>query len=209
MAFIEVMYQFIFRVIIKAPGLLLELFKTQYFHSLATFSKSTRFLPEATILNPKNDKNLVLIGSHSVIRGELFVFPHSGTIRMGDWCYLGGNSKVWSSKSIIIGCRVLISHNVNIHDTNAHPIASTTRHQHFIDICVKGHPTEPQDIHAEEIRIGDDVWIGFGSSILKGVRIGEGAIVAACSVVTKDVPPWTIVGGNPAKIIREIPENER
>lgn len=59
------------------------------------------------------------------------------------------------------------------------------------------------------VKICNKVWIGFNSIILKGVTIGEGSIVGAGSVVTKDVPPWTIVAGNPARIIREIPENER
>jgi len=51
--------------------------------------------------------------------------------------------------------------------------------------------------------IGDDVWIGTRCLIFKGVTIGEGAIVAAASVVTKDVPPYTIVGGNPARVLKE------
>ena len=59
------------------------------------------------------------------------------------------------------------------------------------------------------ISIKNKAWIGFNSIILKGVTIGEGAIVGAGSVVTKDVPPYTIVAGNPARIIREIPEHER
>ena len=50
--------------------------------------------------------------------------------------------------------------------------------------------------------IGSDVWIGFGAIIMGGVRIGDGAVVAAGSVVTKDVPPRTVVGGNPASFIR-------
>ena len=52
------------------------------------------------------------------------------------------------------------------------------------------------------IFVEDDVWIGVGSTVLDGVRIGEGAIVAAGSVVTKDVPPYAVVGGSPAKIIK-------
>ena len=50
--------------------------------------------------------------------------------------------------------------------------------------------------------IGNDVWIGYRSLIMPGIRIGDGAIVATASVVTKDIPPYTIVGGNPAKILR-------
>lgn len=58
------------------------------------------------------------------------------------------------------------------------------------------------------ILIDDDVWIGFSSIILSGVHIGQGAVVAAGSVVTKDVPPYAIVGGNPAKVIRFRFDNE-
>jgi acetyltransferase-like isoleucine patch superfamily enzyme len=55
------------------------------------------------------------------------------------------------------------------------------------------------------VRIGDKSWIGLNVIILKGVEIGEGAVVAAGSVVTKNIPPWTIAAGNPARVIREIP----
>ena len=56
--------------------------------------------------------------------------------------------------------------------------------------------------HKGDTRVGNDVWIGYGSTIMPGVTIGDGAIVASCSVVTKDVPPYAIVGGNPAKVVR-------
>ena len=58
------------------------------------------------------------------------------------------------------------------------------------------------------VRIGDKAWIGFNAIILKGVTVGEGAIVAAGAVVTKDVPPYTIVAGNPARVIRTLSEPE-
>lgn len=54
----------------------------------------------------------------------------------------------------------------------------------------------------KDVEIGDNVWIGADVSIMAGVRIGEGAVVAACSCVTKDVPPMALVGGNPAKVIK-------
>jgi acetyltransferase-like isoleucine patch superfamily enzyme len=72
-----------------------------------------------------------------------------------------------------------------------------------------------QGITARGITIEDDVWIGSGAIILDGVRIGNGAVVAAGAVVTKDVPPHTVVGGVPAKVLKEItgaeayPENRR
>jgi len=59
-----------------------------------------------------------------------------------------------------------------------------------------------------DIVIGNDVWIGYEAVILSGVHIGDGAIIGACSLVTKDIPPYTIVGGPPAKEIRKRFDNE-
>ena len=68
---------------------------------------------------------------------------------------------------------------------------------------VKTLKSEPfEAISKGDIVVGDDVWIGYGSIILSGVKIGQGAVVAAGAVVTKDVPPYAIVGGNPARIIK-------
>jgi acetyltransferase-like isoleucine patch superfamily enzyme len=72
-----------------------------------------------------------------------------------------------------------------------------------------GLPKDWRHIKRKPIKICDKSWIGFNSIILKGVTIGEGAIVGAGSVVTRDVPPWTIVAGNPAKVIQDISEHER
>ena len=60
-----------------------------------------------------------------------------------------------------------------------------------------------------QYKIGNKSWVGLNAIILRGVEIGEGAVVAAGSVVIKNVPAWTIVGGNPAHVIREIPMEER
>ncbi len=62
---------------------------------------------------------------------------------------------------------------------------------------IKGHPATRGDVI-----IGNDVWIGFGATILSGITIGDGAAIGACSVVTKDVPPYAIVAGNPAHLVR-------
>ena len=74
-------------------------------------------------------------------------------------------------------------------------------------------PTRPfieQGLTAEGVVIEDDVWIGSGAVILDGVRIGQGAVVAAGAVVNKNVPPHTVVGGVPARVLKEItPEAAR
>ncbi|TXL64359.1 acyltransferase, partial [Pantoea vagans] len=67
-------------------------------------------------------------------------YGHGGQVTIGDWCYVGIRSEIWSMESITIGNRVLIAHDVNIHDGTAHSANATERHQHFRDIIQKGHP---------------------------------------------------------------------
>jgi acetyltransferase-like isoleucine patch superfamily enzyme len=150
----------------------------------------------------------IVLGADTHVRGELFTFGHGGRIIIGQDCYIGDGTRIWSARSITVGDRVLISHNVNIFDSLTHPISAKRRHRQFKEIATTGHPRE-LDLDEKPIRIDNDAWIGSQSTILRGVTIGEGAIVGAGSVVTKDVPPWTIVAGNPARVIREILENER
>lgn len=155
------------------------------------------------IVNIYGDKNRIIIGENTHIRGQLMTFAHGGFIKIGNYCFVGKNTNIWSAKKIIIGNRVLIAHNVNIFDSDTHPIDSRSRHRHFVEIVKKGHPKEIE-LNEQEVVIGDDVWIGASSIVLKGVNIGKGAVVGAGSVVTKDVKPYTVVAGNPTRIIKEI-----
>lgn len=162
----------------------------------------------ARIINNLQDDHAIEIGEFTHIKGELLTFGHGGKIKLGQYCFLGEQSRIWSSQSILIGDRVLISHNVNIFDNNTHPISAKQRHQQFKEIITTG---QPKNIALSEkaVTICDDVLIGCMAIILKGVTLNQGSIIGAGSIVTKDVPPWTIVAGNPARIIREIPEDER
>jgi acetyltransferase-like isoleucine patch superfamily enzyme len=162
----------------------------------------------ARIRNIGGQSDMIRIGSHTLIAGELLVFPQGGGIDMGEWCYLGENSRVWSAASIRIGDRVLISHDVNIIDSLTHPIKSQERHKQFRSIATTGHPVRV-DLDERPIIIGDDVWIAAGAIVLRGVTIGRGAIVGAGAVVISDVPAYSVVGGNPARIIRELSDDER
>ena len=145
----------------------------------------------------------IRIGGHSRIEGELLVFAHGGEISLGDWCFIGPGTRIWSGASIKIGDRVMISHNVNIFDNLTHPLDAAQRHVHFRRIMEHGHP---QDITLGDrpVVIEDNAWIAASATILRGVRIGHGAIVGAGAVVTADVPPMTVVAGNPARIIRQL-----
>lgn len=166
--------------------------------------------PSAKIIVMNELNGSVKIGDGTHIKGELVTFSHGGRINIGQNCYIGENSRVWSALQITIGDRVLIAHNVNIIDNNTHPLSARSRHEHYMEIISKGFPIDNRyELKERSILIEDDVWIGMGSIVLPGCKLGRGAIVGAGSVVTKDVPPYTIVAGNPAKIIREIPENER
>jgi acetyltransferase-like isoleucine patch superfamily enzyme len=170
----------------------------------ASTALNAKYYPEAQVNNLQNDPSKILIKENTHIRGKLMVFRSGGSIEIGKDCYLGEDSFIWSQNKIQIGNNVLISHNVNIHDTNAHPIDYLERREDFRMIINEGYSITNTNILTLPIIIKDDVWIGFNSIILKGVTIGKCAIVASGSVVTKDVPDYAIVAGNPAVIVRYI-----
>jgi acetyltransferase-like isoleucine patch superfamily enzyme len=142
------------------------------------------------------------------VQGELFLFASGGQITLGEWCYVGEGSRIWSSASVKIGNRVNISHSVNIFDSLTHPLRAADRHQQIKTILEHGHPREIS-LGERPVTICDDAWLGAGAIVLRGVTVGEGAIVGAGSVVTKDVQPYSIVAGNPAVLVRELSPNER
>lgn len=147
---------------------------------------------ESEVNNFSGGPEQISIGKNSYVRGRLLTYGHGGKISIGDWCYVGVRTEIWSMESIEIGDRVLIAHDVNIHDGTAHSANSLERHQHFRHIIEKGHPHDASDlpgVYSAPVVIEDDVWISFGVTILRGVRIGRGSVIAAGSVVTQDVPP--------------------
>ncbi|KRR23765.1 acyltransferase [Bradyrhizobium retamae] len=162
----------------------------------------------ARIRNIRGDTDKIVVGQHSRILGELLTFAHGGEIKIGEWCYVGEDSRIWSGASIVIGNRVLISHSVNIFDNLTHPLRAAKRHEQIRQIFTRGHPREIS-LDESPVTICDDAWIGAGAMVLRGVTVGKGGVVAAGAVVTKDVPAFSIVAGNPAERIREIPPDER
>lgn len=155
----------------------------------------TVLMPDASIENLQSKATSIVLGTNTTIRGRLVVWKHNGKITIGDHCFVGSRTEIWSMSDITIGNRVLISHNVNIIDSNSHSKSAIERHRHYRHIVEQGHPANPEllaDIPTKPIVIEDDVWISFGCTILKGVRIGARSIIAAGAIVTHDVPCDTL-----------------
>ena len=162
------------------------------------------FNSSAVINNLQNKPEVIEIGNQSIVECELQVFQFGGRITIGEKCYLGQNSKNRSANAIEIGDNVLIAHNVNIIDTNAHEIDAEERISSYNSYLSEGTFNTVGSVQTARIKIENKAWINFNAIILKGVTIGEGAIVAAGAVVTKDVAPYSVVAGNPARMIKML-----
>ena len=162
--------------------------------------KSVIFTRESLVECFNNGKESIKIGPNTYVNGHLQTQINSGgKIVIGKICFIGKNSSIRAAQMVEIGDYVLIAHNTTILDNNSHPINPIQRRA--------GSGSEEFDVkqlNPKSIKICNDAWIGCNSVILKGVTIGEAAIVGAGSVVTHDVEPWTIVAGNPAKVIKRI-----
>lgn len=139
-----------------------------------------------------DEPEAIRIGDTTMIGMGTKLAAKLGTISIGSNCGLGANVTVHSSVggSVRIGSNVLIAGHVYLGGGQYH----TSRTD--ISIAEQGH------IEGLQLEIGDNCWIGANATVVNGVRVGHDAIVAAGAVVTKDVPPFAIVGGVPAKVIR-------
>lgn len=166
-------------------------------------------------IRKKNINKVYLkIGNDSVVKGSFIFENENGVISIGSDTFIGGGVFI-SIDEIRIGNDVLISWGCTFMDNNAHSLKWSERKNDVkdwkkgLDENKIGFYKNWENVKSAPIIIKDKAWLGFEVAVLKGVTIGEGAVVGSRSVVTKDVPDWTIVAGNPAQIIREIPENER
>jgi acetyltransferase-like isoleucine patch superfamily enzyme len=115
------------------------------------------------------------------------------SITIGDRCGLSG-ATICAASAVTIGDRVLLGADVLITDTDFHPVDATPRTNSPL----------PDSTPADHVHIADDAFIGARSLILRGVSIGEGSVIGAGSVVTRDIPPWVVAAGVPARVIRPI-----
>lgn len=169
----------------------------------AIIERGVRLTRSADIINMGHVAGDIRIARGTIVRGELVRLAHGGAVGIGCDCYIGNDTRIWSGARVTIGNNVLIAHNVNIFDNLTHPLGWQERREHFRAIAGHGHP-DTIDLQDAPVHVGNDVWIGAYSLILKGVTIGDRAIVAAGSVVTRDVAADTLVAGNPARSIRSL-----
>jgi acetyltransferase-like isoleucine patch superfamily enzyme len=148
----------------------------------------------------------ISIGDGSILHCGINFDSSKGRVTIGDRCYIGCSNLV-CYREIDIGNDVIISWGVTIVDHNSHSLHWEQR-KDDVSNWAQG-VKHWNDVRSAPVTIQDKVWIGFNAIILKGVTIGEGAVVGAGAVVTKNVPAYTVVAGNPARPIRELKPSER
>ena len=181
----------------KALGLLLP--STFLWKGQALFGEDISFFGS---ISNEFDRDQVNIGSGSAIRGRLVVESKEGNITLGDGCSVGGGTVLASCAGITVGSNCLISYDCLIIDSNNHSLNPTDRKKDVAEW--RSGKISWTNVKSEKIRIGDDCWVGARVIILPGVVLGECCVVGAGSVVTKSFPPWSLIAGNPAKLIRLI-----
>ena len=159
----------------------------------------------------KEDRKYLAIGEDGLIAANFIFETPSGYVSIGNNVHIGGATFICRTK-IEIHDDVTMAWGITLYDHNSHSIyweerMNDNRNCYSDYLKYNGNNIVNKDwsnVISKPIIIQSKVWIGFNVTILKGVTIGEGAIVGACSVVTKDVEAWTVVGGNPAVVLKKL-----
>jgi acetyltransferase-like isoleucine patch superfamily enzyme len=145
--------------------------------------------------------NQLSVGEDSIIHAHISFEDSGGEIRIGSRTFIGRSSLV-CYRSVIIGDDVIMSWGITVVDHDSHSIDWPNR-RNDVREWREGRKNWEHIAHAP-VFIADKAWIGFNVSILKGVTIGEGAVIGACSVVTRDIAPYSVAVGNPARLVRSL-----
>ena len=141
------------------------------------------------------------IGERSIFNGRIISDREGSAVAIGRDTFIGDSSLICAQR-IEVGNDVLISWGCTIVDHHSHAVTWPERSRDVSEWYAGR--KDWQHVRSAAIKIHDRAWIGFNSIVLAGVTIGEGAVVGCGSVVTRDVAPYTIVAGNPARFIRSI-----
>lgn len=169
--------------------------------------KSTTFMLGASCRNSGSQENIV-IGKHCVMGGSCIAL-YGGKISIGNNVYIGPGTSLQAKESITVGDNVIIANNVILLDNNNHPTSPEMRLK--MSACedfIHDELWSWKYAESAPVVIEENVWVGRDARILKGVTVGKGSIVALGAVVTKDVPAYCVVAGNPARVVKELPKPE-
>ena len=150
-----------------------------------------------------NADRALVIGTNCTMEGVHFAIEGEGRVTIGDYCYFT-NALLLCELELRIGSYVMMGWNSSIADSDFHPVDPAERIADAIACSPLGKGRPRPAISKRPVIIEDHVWIGPNATILKGVRIGEGAFIEPGSLVTRDVAPRARVLGNPAQIIGEV-----
>ena len=144
----------------------------------------------------------------STYLGTMFDVGPRGRVELGEYALVHG-ARIICDAEVIIGDYALISWNVVFMDTYRLPREARERRKELERVPAHPLRVAAAEVPAQPIRLERNVWIGFDACVLPGVTIGEGSIVGAKSVVTGSVPAFTVVAGNPARVIRQLDAGQR
>lgn len=148
------------------------------------------FLDRGAELYARRGLGRLILGRWLHLGVDTAIRCHEGTLRIGDKCTFARRDSVNCYLDVEIGDAVLVADDVYVSDFD----------HRYADLTV---PIKDQGITKERVRIGNDVWLGTKATVVRGVTIGDGAVVGANAVVTRDVPAYGVAVGNPARVIRD------
>lgn len=215
------LYSFFKKVVKRALGLFvrenkspIEQLHNQQLEMYFTIGENSTFNPlcNLTIRKPIDNKTFLVIGESSLVDGKFIFEKETGEIKIGNRVFIGGGTNFICINGINVEDDVMFSWGCTVMDNDAHSLSWEERKNDVTD-WIKGINENHvgkyknwKNVRSASICIKNKAWIGFNVIILKGVTIGEGAVVAAGTVVTKDVPAYTLVAGNPAQVVKKLSE---
>ena len=198
------------RVFRKMYRILFPVDKRKFYSALIEMQDSVLESGFSIIAPFADARKYVKVGKDSMLSCNIHFESSEGFVSIGDEVYIG-NSQLICRSSITLENNIFVAWGCTFYDHDSHSLDYRERRKDIASQIFehkKGNnfiKSKNWDVvQSKPIHICSDAWIGMNSVILKGVRIGRGSIVGANSVVTKDVPDWCVVAGNPARIIKHL-----
>ena len=164
--------------------------------------------------SPRATQALV-VGDDCILQCRVVFESSEGLVTIGDGTAINAGTTIIARQEVVIGSHVTIAWGCLLYDHDSHSLDYRDRRmdqERQLEDWATGDWAKHKDwttVESAPIAIGDDAWLGFDVVVLKGVTIGRGAVVGARSVVTRDVPAWSVVAGNPARVVSAIPAELR